>query len=138
MGRACFLLCKGMALPTCSVTTAVAKLSSALQGTVVAATCAWPQATCAAQTWMVISFLAKGRVASAVETPARLQAASVADRHTWIEVGGILPASTPSALSNFFTAMLHKTAAPWPCQSRRASDFDVTCGTSVVARRMSL
>merc|ERR1712038_1337867 len=88
--------------PTCSATTAMDKPSNALQETVVAATCAWQQATSAAQTWRATTSLAKETVASAVGTPAQLRAASAADRHTSRGVGGILPASTPSVPSKFF------------------------------------
>merc|ERR1711997_700228 len=92
----------------CSATTAVAKLSNAPQGTDVVATCAWPQATFAARMWRATTFLARAREASAVETPAQHRAANAADRRRWRGVGGILPASAPSALSDFWFAMLHK------------------------------
>merc|ERR1719330_1373882 len=111
------LLCKGAARnfvilpPMCSATTAVAKLSSVLQGIVAVATCAWPQATFAAQTWRVISSLAREKAASAVETRARLQAASVADRHTYRGVGGIQSVMTPSVHSMGARSMLCKGRA---------------------------
>merc|ERR1712156_291797 len=88
-----------MVLPSCSVTTAVAKLSSALQGTVVVAMCAWPQAMFAAQTLMATISLARGKEASAVETHARLQAASAAGPHMSTGVAGTQSATTPSVLS---------------------------------------
>merc|ERR1712242_673685 len=83
----------------------------------------------------VISFLAKGKAASAAETLARRRAASVAGRSTWREVGGIQSASTPRVHSRIFllATKLHKPASPSLAQGsdNRSSESCLTCLSAV-------